>query len=62
MFNCQREVKVLYMSGYNNDLIDHRGILDRETVLLEKPLTLHSLITKVYEVLHTSQSSKAAAR
>jgi two-component system, cell cycle sensor histidine kinase and response regulator CckA len=58
---AQREVKVLYMSGYNNDLIDHRGILDRDTVLLEKPFTLHSLLTKVYEVLHTSQSGLAAA-
>jgi two-component system, cell cycle sensor histidine kinase and response regulator CckA len=52
-------VKVLYMSGYNNDLIDHDGILDRDTVLLEKPFTLHSLLTKVYEVLHR-ESAKAA--
>lgn len=53
-------VKVLYMSGYNNDLIDHDGILDRDTVLLEKPFTLHSLLTKVYEVLHTGKSAQGA--
>jgi hypothetical protein len=47
------------MSGYNNDLIDHDGILDRDAVLLEKPFTLHSLLTKVYEVLHR-ESAKAA--
>jgi two-component system, cell cycle sensor histidine kinase and response regulator CckA len=56
-----RGVKVLYMSGYNNALVDHHGILDRDTVLLEKPFTLHSLLTKVYEVLHTGQSGEAAA-
>jgi CheY-like chemotaxis protein len=54
------EVKVLYMSGYTNDLIDQHGILDRDTALLEKPFTLHSLLTKVYHTLHPAQSSKAA--
>jgi CheY-like chemotaxis protein len=53
---AQREVKVLYMSGYNNDLVDHYGNLDRGTVLLEKPFTLPSLLTKVYAILHTGQS------
>jgi two-component system, cell cycle sensor histidine kinase and response regulator CckA len=54
------EVKVLYMSGYTTDLIDQHGILDRDTVLLEKPFTLHSLLTKVHHVLHAAQSSRAA--
>src|SRR5450755_4132952 len=58
---AQREVKVLYMSGYNNDLIDDHGILHHDTELLEKPFTLRSLLTKVSGVLHTDQSGKAAA-
>jgi two-component system cell cycle sensor histidine kinase/response regulator CckA len=58
---AQREVKVLYMSGYNNDLIDHDGILHHDTELLEKPFSLRSLLTKVSRVLHTGQSGKAAA-
>jgi two-component system cell cycle sensor histidine kinase/response regulator CckA len=52
------EVKVLYMSGYTNDLIDQQGILDHDTPLLEKPFTLHSLLTKVYQVLHAAQSRR----
>jgi two-component system, cell cycle sensor histidine kinase and response regulator CckA len=56
----QPEVKVLYMSGYTNDLIDHHGILDPGTVLLEKPFTLRLLLTKVYQVLHATQAGKAA--
>ena len=58
---AQREVKVLYMSGYNDDLIDHHGILHHDTELLEKPFSLRSLLTKVSRVLHTGQSGKAAA-
>jgi hypothetical protein len=30
-------------------------------VLLEKPFTLHSLLIKVYEVLHTPQGDKTTA-
>ncbi len=57
----QPEVKVVYMSGYTNDLIDRQGKLDRDTVLLEKPFTLHALLTKVYKALHPAQSDRAAA-
>jgi CheY-like chemotaxis protein len=57
----QRDVRVMYMSGYNNELIDHYGTLKRNTVLLEKPFTLHSLLIKVYEVLHTPQGDKTIA-
>jgi two-component system, cell cycle sensor histidine kinase and response regulator CckA len=56
----QPEVKVLYMSGYTNDLIDQHGILDPDTVLLEKPFTLRMLLTKVYHVLHETETGKAA--
>jgi nitrogen-specific signal transduction histidine kinase len=58
---AQREVKVLYMSGYNNDLIDDHCMLNHDTELLEKPFSLRSLLTKVSRVLHTGQSGKAAA-
>jgi two-component system, cell cycle sensor histidine kinase and response regulator CckA len=57
----QPEVKVVYMSGYTNDLIDQQGNLDRDTVLLEKPFTLHALLTKVYQALHLAQSDHAVA-
>jgi two-component system cell cycle sensor histidine kinase/response regulator CckA len=56
----QPEIKVLYMSGYTNDLIDQHGILDHDTVLIEKPFSLRSLLAKVYHVLHPTQSSKTA--
>jgi len=60
LIGLRPEIKVLYMSGYTNELIDQHGILDRDTVLLEKPFTLHSLLTKVYQALHAAGKSKAA--
>jgi two-component system, cell cycle sensor histidine kinase and response regulator CckA len=57
----RRDVRVMYMSGYNNELIDRYGNLDRDTVLLEKPFTLHSLLIKVDQVLHTPRSGKLIA-
>jgi two-component system cell cycle sensor histidine kinase/response regulator CckA len=57
----QPEIKVVFMSGYTNDLVDEQGILDRDTVLLEKPFTLKALLTKVYKALHADESSQAAA-
>lgn len=34
------EIKVVYISGYPNDLTNRHGIWHPETVLLEKPFTL----------------------
>jgi two-component system cell cycle sensor histidine kinase/response regulator CckA len=57
----QPEIKVVFMSGYTSDLVDEQGILDRDTVLLEKPFTLNALLTKVYKALHAVGIARAAA-
>ncbi len=44
-------VKVLYMSGYTENVIGHNGMLDAGVRLLQKPFTLRDLKTKVREVL-----------
>jgi len=44
-------LKVLYMSGYTDDVIVHRGVLDRGTTLLQKPFGRSALLGKVREVL-----------
>jgi PAS domain S-box-containing protein len=44
-------VKVLYMSGYTENVIGHNGMLDTGVRLLQKPFNLRDLKAKVREVL-----------
>jgi PAS domain S-box-containing protein len=46
--------KVLYMSGYTENVIGHNGTLDAGVRLLQKPFTLRDLKGKVREVLDSS--------
>jgi two-component system, cell cycle sensor histidine kinase and response regulator CckA len=52
-------IKVLFMSGYTNDLIAQYGVLDPGTLLLEKPFTLYSLLDKVDLALGTKARATA---
>ena len=45
------ELKVLYMSGYSARVMSHRGLVQDEAQLLQKPFTPRSLADKVREVL-----------
>jgi DNA-binding NarL/FixJ family response regulator len=44
-------LKALFMSGYTDDDVMRRGILDRRTAFLQKPFTPDQLAQKVREVL-----------
>jgi CheY-like chemotaxis protein len=45
------DLKVVFMSGYNADVIATRGILDAGIAVIEKPFTTSDLLSKVREVL-----------
>lgn len=42
---------VLYISGYSDEVIAHRGVLAPDVSLLEKPFTSHALLANVRHVL-----------
>jgi YesN/AraC family two-component response regulator len=41
----------LFMSGYSDDVIAHRGMLDEHVNFIQKPFTMQALTAKVREVL-----------
>ena len=45
--------KVLYMSGYSDNLVAHHGVLMQGISLLQKPFTANDLLNKVHQVLDT---------
>ncbi len=47
----QPELKVLYMSGYADNIISHHGILERDINFIEKPFTPKSLAQAVRGIL-----------
>jgi len=50
----RQEMKVLYMSGYTENVIGHNGTVDAGITLLQKPFTLPTLKATVRRVLDTS--------
>ncbi len=45
------DLKVLFTSGYTEDVIVHHGIVTQELSFIGKPYSLHALATKLREVL-----------
>ncbi len=47
----QPAIKVIYMSGYTDNIIAHHGVLDKGIAFIQKPFTIQFLTAKVREVL-----------
>ena len=54
-------VKILYMSGYTENVIGHDGMLDAGIRLLQKPFNLRDLKSKVREVLDATPTPPEVA-
>lgn len=58
LFDClaatNPDLRVLYMSGYTDDVIAHRGVIDEGVNFIQKPFAVQALAAKVRHVLdHT---------
>jgi PAS domain S-box-containing protein len=51
LFDLERKVRVLYMSGYTDEIIAKRGVLGGDEDLIEKPFTAQALVAKVRAAL-----------
>ena len=49
------EMKILFMSGYTENAIVHRGVLDPEIAFIQKPFKYNTLTRKVREILDFSR-------
>jgi CheY-like chemotaxis protein len=49
-------LKVLYMSGYTQSAIVHRGVLEPGTAFVQKPFTIPGFLDRVRETLDTARS------
>ena len=45
------DLKVLYMSGYTDNFIAHRGVIDKEIPFIQKPFTINGLSSRIRDVL-----------
>ncbi len=47
------DTKILFMSGYAENAIVHRGVLDAELNFIQKPFSVIALARKIHEMLNT---------
>ena len=55
MHKIRPHVPVLFMSGYNSDVVLGKGIQERQFDFIPKPLSPHDLLSKVEQVLNHKQ-------
>jgi CheY-like chemotaxis protein len=51
---ARRDIKVLYVSGYTDDVISHHGVLEAGAAFLQKPFSPGKFVQTVHDLLHPS--------
>jgi two-component system, cell cycle sensor histidine kinase and response regulator CckA len=58
--SARPKMKVLYVSGYTDNIIAERGMLAPGMAFLQKPFSPSNLVAKVREVLDAPEKHRAA--
>jgi len=53
LLQSRKEMKILFISGYSDDVIAKHGVIDEGLSFLQKPFTASSLGKKIREVLES---------
>jgi PAS domain S-box-containing protein len=61
VLEARRGIRVLFMSGYTDDEVMRRGVIDGQTAFLQKPFTPDLLAHKVREVLDLPARERGSA-
>jgi CheY-like chemotaxis protein len=48
----KKDLKVLYISGYSNEIISQKGLLLEDINFIQKPVSLNDLMKKITEILN----------
>ena len=56
----QPRVRVLYMSGYDNEIVSRHGVVESGASFLQKPFDAQGLLTRVDDVLRCSRDMRRA--
>jgi len=51
LMSLHPETRILYMSGYTDNVIVHHGVLEKGVNYIQKPFTIDELTRKVREAL-----------
>ncbi len=55
--NFLPDISVLFMSGYTANIVAHRGVIDKDVTMIQKPFSKKELSAKIREVLTKSVKS-----
>jgi PAS domain S-box-containing protein len=58
LVQTQANMRVLYMSGYTDNIIVQHGVLQKDATFLQKPFAIRDLLKKVREVLDKAVTHK----
>jgi CheY-like chemotaxis protein len=58
MRETRPQMRVLFMSGYTDDVIAHHGVLDAGVSYLQKPFAIDALLAKLREVLDAGGAAR----